>query len=449
MTTAIGRSGLVALLSFATVACGGGAGADKTVTPETPASSFDRIQTTVFANNCTNCHSAGSQFASQSGLILDRAVAYRNLINVAAVNDNARTDGLQLVVPGNSAKSLLYQKLLLWDPNHVRDYGAPMPLGDQSLSVGQLEFVRRWIDAGAPQTGEVADANLLNDVTRPVFQPFSPLVPPQVGYQLKIEPFDVAAHFERELFVSRKLNNPAPIYITRVETKMRLNSHHLLLYTFSDNIPKFIVPQPDQIRDIRNADGGMNILNMLPMGYHVFFAGSMTPTGGYQFPPGIALELPANATLDLNSHYVNTSGASLPGEIYANLYTVDKASVQKVVRTLFMTNDAFVLPPGQRTTITRTFNVSAVTTIIMLTSHMHMHGEKFLIRIAGGARNGETVYESTSWSDPRITTFDQPIVLQPGEGLTSEVTYNNTTAKSLGFGLTSEDEMDIILGYAY
>ncbi len=48
-----------------------------------------------------------------------------------------------------------------------------------------------------------------------------------------------------------------------------------------------------------------------------------------------------------------------------------------------------------------------------------------------------------------IKVFAQPLVLQPGEGLTSEVTYNNTTASQISFGLTSEDEMDIIFGYYY
>ena len=48
-----------------------------------------------------------------------------------------------------------------------------------------------------------------------------------------------------------------------------------------------------------------------------------------------------------------------------------------------------------------------------------------------------------------LVTFDAPIILQPGEGLTSIITYNNTTDRTLTFGLTSEDEMGIIFGYTY
>jgi hypothetical protein len=85
----------------------------------------------------------------------------------------------------------------------------------------------------------------------------------------------------------------------------------------------------------------------------------------------------------------------------------------------------------------------------MLTSHTHKLGEKFVIKIFGGPRNGEIVYSNTDWEHPLMQTFATPIVLQPGQGLTSEVTYNNTTSKTVGFGLTSEDEMNIIFGYWY
>lgn len=45
--------------------------------------------------------------------------------------------------------------------------------------------------------------------------------------------------------------------------------------------------------------------------------------------------------------------------------------------------------------------------------------------------------------------FTPPLILQRGEGLTSVITYNNTTSRTICFGLTSEDEMGIIFGYYY
>jgi hypothetical protein len=59
------------------------------------------------------------------------------------------------------------------------------------------------------------------------------------------------------------------------------------------------------------------------------------------------------------------------------------------------------------------------------------------------------VYDNTDWEHPKIANFDTPITLQAGQGLTSIITYNNTTTKQVNFGLSSEDEMGIIFGYYY
>ena len=419
--------------------------------PAAAASSFAKLQQKVFATACVACHTAGHPYAIQSGLVLDAPVAYRNLVNGSVKEATAIHHGIsRLVAPGSAAGSFLHRKLLLWDPAQPA-MGSAMPLGNTSLSVGQIEFVRRWIEAGAPEAGEVADAALLDDTTLPAYAPFAPLAPPPPGggFQLKIDAFAVAPVFERELFVYRALGNTEPIYVTRMETRMRSNSHHLLLYDFAANTPALVVPGKDVIRDIRNPDGSLNFLNMLPMGYHVFFGGSMTPTGGYAFPAGVALRLPANASLDFNVHYVNTSAAPITGEAYANLYTVDSSQVQHVASTLNLANTSLALPAMQRTTQTKAFTFPRTTRILSLTSHMHKMGERFVIRVNGGPRDGEVVYENTDWEHPKILTYDPPIVLQAGEGLTSVITYNNTTTHAISFGLTSEDEMGIIFGYYY
>ena len=80
---------------------------------------------------------------------------------------------------------------------------------------------------------------------------------------------------------------------------------------------------------------------------------------------------------------------------------------------------------------------------------MHELGEKFVIKLKGGKRDGEIIYETTDWEHPLILNFKEAIQLNKDEGITSEITYFNTTNKKVGFGLTSEDEMGIIFGYYY
>jgi hypothetical protein len=282
---------------------------------------------------------------------------------------------------------------------------------------------------------------------------FAPLPAPSVrGMQVKVDSFAVTPNAERELFVYRALGNTSEMFVTRIQSRMRPGSHHLLLYTFDESNTAFPCdtrPAINTVRDIKESNGLFNLVNMLPMACHIFFAGAMTPDFDYSFPPGVALRLPPNAALDMNVHYVNRSPANLPGEAFANLYTADRADVRTVARTLNYANQNITLPPGVRTTLTKAFPVNVRTTVLGVTSHMHSLGERFEIRVRRANGSETSVYTNTDWEHPGFVNFATPIVLEPGDGLVSVVTYNNTTTRTVRFGLASTDEMDIIFGYAY
>jgi hypothetical protein len=327
-----------------------------------------------------------------------------------------------------------------------------MPLGGKPISKGQLSFVQKWIDAGAPVAGEVADPTLLDDQTpsyvqNPDFIPLpSPAEEGKSGIQLKVERFVVPPNFERELFVRRPLNNTAPVYVSRIKLKSRSNSHHMVIYDFRN---KSVLPKENEIRDLRNLDNSLNILTFLQMSNHIFLGGGTDPNSDYTFPEGMALQLPANASVDLNPHYFNRTKEPLYGENYVNLYTVPADQVKKVVQMIDFGVTNFTLPAKQTTTITRDFKFDKDIVVVSLTSHFHAKGKLFQIKIKGGPRNGELIYENTDWEHPKVINYAAPISLQAGEGLTSVVTYVNDTAKDINFGLTSEDEMNIIFGYYY
>ena len=138
---------------------------------------WDIIQESIWNPKCTMCHTSGSSFAEQSGLILTADVAYDELINVIPQNPHAAEDGLELV--GTNGIASLYSSFL-WEkinaPNYEHfyedhpEYGSIMPMGLDFLTNGELEFIRQWIIAGAPETGHVADESLLSDTI--IFAPF-------------------------------------------------------------------------------------------------------------------------------------------------------------------------------------------------------------------------------------------------------------------------------------
>jgi hypothetical protein len=419
-------------------------------TEDKSVSTFDLIQEKILTPSCalSGCHASVSDASfAEHGLILKEGESYNNLVDASPKNSNALADGLQRVKAFKSGESLLYHKVHTSD-HHSHDYGNPMPLGLQLLSQGQVEFIRQWIDNGAPLEGSVANEEFLQDET-PQDEPFEPLPVPASGYQMKLGPFEVAPNFEREFFLYQKVGNAEAAYVNRIEIRMRINSHHFILYDFSEDAPPAVIPSLDLVRDIRNTNGTYNIQNLPATLHHVFVAGSQTPNLDFSFPAGVAIHLPPGMAFDMNSHYVNKQAVPVTGEVHVNLHTVPSSQVLHTALALNLPNNSLTLLPNQRTTVTKEFLMDEKTYVISLTSHTHKLGEKFVIRIKGGSRNGEIVYTNNDWHNARWIPFDPPIELNAGEGLISEITYNNTTNKTVSFGLTSEDEMGIIFGYYY
>jgi hypothetical protein len=418
--------------------------------------SFDLLQDKFLTPSCatSGCHLSEKDGSfAQHRLVLAKGLAYRNLVGAPSVNSAALAKSMPRVKKFASNESLFYHKLN-WDLSHhgLANYGAPMPLGGKPITKGQLAFVQKWIDAGAPSAGEVVDPAVLDDTTPSYAEDanFSPLPSPaeegKSGVQLKVDRFVVPPNFERELFVRRPLNNPAPIYVSRIKLKSRANSHHMVIYDFRN---KSLLPKLDETRDLRNLDNSLNILTFLQMSNHIFLGGGTDPNSDYTFPAGMALQLPVNASVDLNPHYFNKTKENLFGENYVNLYTVPADQVKKIVQMIDFGVTNFTLPAKQTTTITRDFKFDTDVAVVSLTSHYHEKGKLFQIKIMGGSRNGEVIYENSDWAHPKVINYDSPILLQAGQGLTSVVTYVNDTAKDISFGLTSEDEMNIIFGYYY
>lgn len=406
---------------------------------------------------CAGCHVAGSSFATQSELVLTPDVAYPQLAGVPPHNSAALADGLVRVSTRGGlqglADSYLWEKINVAEQAHFLgdhpNYGSLMPLGEPPLTNGQLEYVRQWILQGAPASGEVSDRAALQDTTRYVPPAFQPLAPPANGIQLHLGPFEVAPHYERELFSYRNIATSTDRLVKRVEISMRPGSHHFVMYEFRDNTPPRVIPPADVIRDLRDAGGRYIPTTLAAMPYHDFFSGTQWSFMSYTFPPGVALRLPAGKGLDMNSHYVNRTDQPITAEVFANVHFADPTQVQHVAEILYLTNENFQLPPHQVTTIEKSFAFPAAVHIFQLFSHAHEHLQRFEVVVAGGPRAGELVYAARDWQHPPILQLDPPLVLAAGQGLELVATYDNQTDRDLGYGLLSTDEMMILFGYAW
>jgi hypothetical protein len=276
---------------------------------------------------------------------------------------------------------------------------------------------------------------------------FTPLAKPAAGkgFQMHIEPFPVQANFERELWVRKSLGNTEEVYINSFEMKARPGTHHTIAYRFGlgDELP------PENVIYDQNMPNNTIARRAFKTSGGQLF---QSPAADYKFqmPKGYAIRMDPNTSFMMNMHYFNKTDKTRFGELYMNYYTVPKSEVEQELEVLYLEQaETIVLPPNKKTTLTTTFMVEEETVIPMLLSHYHKLGEKFEMRITGGPRNGELVYSSADYENPLLKTFATPLVLKVGEGLTSIVTYNNTTNRIIRYGVTSEDEMNIAIVFGY
>ena len=439
---------LCVLIVFAIISCEKNADSSTTVEVKVKPS-FEIIQESILNTSCaiSGCHASTTDpgFA-QHGLLLTPGKSYANLVGVTPKNSAAAAMGMKLVKPSDLDNSFLIHKIACEANHHTTtaNFGAKMPLGGNFLTKGQVAFIKEWVAKGASATDGSVSQSLLKDssVCQPSIIPLE--VPPSgSGFQMKIEPFDIPSNFEREIFIRKNTPNTKTVYVNRIQMRGMSNSHHLVVYSFRNSTT---LPAENVMRDLRNSNG---MLNLEYLQNHVFMGGGTDVNTDFTMPPGVALKINPSTPLDLNAHYFNKTSLTLKGENYINFYTTPENSVKNVAKTFDLNNLEIVLPAGERKTLVKNFTFNEQTRVVLLTSHFHKLGEKFVIKIYGGPRNGEIIYTNTDWEHPASISYTTPILLKAGEGLTSEVTYYNKTNKTVTFGLTSEDEMNIIFGYYY
>ena len=94
---------------------------------------FNRQIRPILSDNCFTCHGPDEQ-QRQANLRLDT--------KRGTFSDRG---GYQIIVPGNSASSKLFQKI-----SHKNDvFRMPPPVAERKLTTEQIDMIRRWIDEGA------------------------------------------------------------------------------------------------------------------------------------------------------------------------------------------------------------------------------------------------------------------------------------------------------------
>lgn len=262
------------------------------------------------------------------------------------------------------------------------------------------------------------------------------------GYQVHVPPFPVPAQFEREFVIRMEVGNKEDIYVNSFKSLCRPGTHHLIAYGYEDEKdPNH--PPVGVMRDQNLPDGRGNL--SLTSGSDAMYYLTQVPDYELNLPEGVAIKIPAESTVDINSHYFNLTDQLQFGEVFLNFNTIPKEQATETLVIDDVDNEEnLFLPKGETTDIDYTERMRERTEIRMMISHMHKRGVQFDVYKVGGENDGELVYVSYDYQHAPTKFFDPPLVIEEGEGLRTKVRYYNNSNRDIRFGVTSEDEMGIL-----
>ncbi len=227
--------------------------------------------------------------------------------------------------------------------------------------------------------------------------------------------WDLQAGTENWLDYQRALTED--IYITAIRPIAPLGTHHTLL-------------------SIGSAMDG-----------NVIYA-SGVGTNEIIFPEGVGLHLTAGQTLNLQLHLFNTGDTALGDTSGVEVVLADAADVTMEADIFLPGPFDFSLAPMTTTTHSGTCTVAASYQIFALFPHMHQLGSYFKASINVGGTVSVLHDADYSFYDQAFRAF-APIQLSPGDTITTECTWDNTTDATVGWGNSSNQEMCFSILYRF
>jgi hypothetical protein len=173
--------------------------------------------------------------------------------------------------------------------------------------------------------------------------------------------------------------------------------------------------------------------------------GSQKPHHEEQFPAGIGKRFKGGQKLIFDYHYFNSSSSPVKARAAVNFRTVDASKVTREAHAFGFYNLDFSVPPNSKKSFSGECRFKHDVMVSKLTRHTHQWGKDFSVAYAGGVKDGEHIWTTPDYEETDHL-FAEPVLVKNGEGFRFTCEFDNTTAKTLKFGLTASDEMCILFG---
>ncbi|MBK9034904.1 MAG: hypothetical protein IPL61_27180 [Myxococcales bacterium] len=180
-------------------------------------------------------------------------------------------------------------------------------------------------------------------------------------------------------------------------------------------------------------------------GTFIYASGVGTPE--LAFPPGAAMKLEAGQLLGLQLHIYNIAETTLTGTSGVEVQTADPTTIQHDVDLFLPGPKDLAIAPGVATA-RGTCTVTAPQTVFAVFPHMHQYGTHLTTTLTAGGVPRVIYDDAYSFEHQKIVPFES-IELAPGDTITTECTWNNTTGATITYGESSDTEMCYSILFRY
>lgn len=297
---------------------------------------------------------------------------------------------------------------------------------DRSLSQPDIDTLVAWVNAGAP-AGNPKDAppprqwpdgwNIgTPDAVFEMPAPFHVPAKGAVDYQYLILP----THFTEDRWIQK----------VEVRTSSRAAVHHAVVYLREPG-SSWLQGEPESTMFSVPLSKGFTTSDLLM----VYTPGNSSD----QWPPGMAKRIRAGSDLVLQMHYT-ASGKAIDDRTRVGLVFA-KTPPKQAVLSLQMSNDRFVIPPGDpnyRVQVSGTLPNDAL--LLAMFPHMHLRGKAFEYLITEPNGRVETLLKVPHYDFQWQLNYKlaQPRLLKAGTHLTWAGYFDNSANNPLNPDPTAE-----------
>lgn len=279
-------------------------------------------------------------------------------------------------------------------------------------------------------------------------------------FRVNIGPIALPAGGEWTQCVVVPMGNATEQMVRSVRAHLGSGSHHLIVYRSTDTMPN-TTPTPCR------GFSGITESYLSPQSPMLI---AQQAEAALNWPDGVGMHVDANQLIRLEFHAINLTSSPVMATAAVDIDAVDVTARYTPGDTMFWGNTRISIP-AHSTGAVEFFSVPRTgTRVFALTSHTHQFGaapantihlgtagSTMMVPGVAGVQatvynnitDGQMLHRSTNWSDPPLTVLPSPLVFDGTQGMHLRCNYNNTSASTVGFGESANQEMCFMWAYYY